>query len=267
MNSVASIYRWQEYSFQYITAERKRYCPHTSLKVTFLAGWTNSKAGDENSHNDIGFESENGNASRVVVDKPLISGVFDRRDKKLSGSFTLNGDNPDAIDGLLSLTLGLLCEEQGDVLLHSSGVITDEGAFLFLGPGGAGKTTIAVELNGGRTPLSVDRTLVAFEEDGTAIAHSTPFGDRNKDLPGPASAPIKGIFFIEQATGHEVLPVDPFEATRLILAQTIAPTRTKETVQRVMDAVGRLVDGVPCHRLRFRKDDGFWPLIDEVLAK
>jgi hypothetical protein len=163
--------------------------------------------------------------------------------------------------------LSLLCEENGELLLHSSAVTKDDHAYLFLGHGGAGKTTIAVELNGGRTPLSVDRTLIAFEADGTPIAHSTPFGDRNHDLPGPGKAPIAGIFFIEQANEHELLPVGPFEATRLILAQTIAPTRSRATVQKVMDAVGRLVDLDRCYRLRFKKDDGFWPLIDEALDK
>jgi hypothetical protein len=265
-----SIHGWVlELRFHGAPGLSSRWCDYTSthacrggdvaaeVEVDLVPGWTNSdsREGDEDDTTD-----------RIALSTPVIRGELRRTETGYRGRIQAQGDHIETLDGIVSLLLAILAKENGQIVLHSSAMARDGLAWLFVGPGGAGKTTIAVELNGGRTPLSVDRTLVAFDEDGTAIAHSTPFGDRNRDLPGPGQAKIAGIFFIEQADVHEALPVGPFEATRLIIAQTIAPTRTRETVQKVMDAVGRLVDGVPCHRLRFRKDDGFWPLIDEVLA-
>jgi len=227
-------------------------------EVELVPGWINKehRKGEEESSTD-----------RIALSTPVIRGELHRTEAGYRGRIKAKGDDIETLDGIASLLLAILAEEKGQIVLHSSAVAKDGLAWMFVGDGGAGKTTIAVELNGGRTPLSVDRTLVAFEEDGTAIAHSTPFGDRNKDLPGPGQAKIAGIFFIEQADVHQVLPVSPWDATRLLLAQTIAPTRAQATVQKVMDAVGKLVDLDCCHRLRFRKDDGFWPLIDEALAK
>jgi hypothetical protein len=243
--------RWIGYTATHADAARRP--AHIAAEIDLVPGWLNAD------HRDGGPPESKGG---IPLSTPVIRGELHRTEAGFRGRIEAQGDYIETLDGIAALLLATLIEQRGQIMLHSSAVARNGRALLFVGEGGAGKTTIAVELNGGRTPMSVDRTLVAFEDDGTPVAHSTPFGDRNHDLSGPMSAPVAGIFFIEQAGVHQVLPVDPFEATRLILAQTIAPTRTKATVQRVMDAVGRLVDGVPCHRLRFRKDDGFWPLID-----
>ena len=135
-------------------------------------------------------------------------------------------------------------------------------AWLFLGDGGAGKTTIATELNDGGETLCVDKALVSARPDGTLRVHATPFGEGLAAPPRRGSAPIAGLCFIEQAEAHDLAPLSRWEATQGLLKSAIATSREPETVQRTMEAVGRLVDLGTAYRLRFRKDDGFWPLID-----
>jgi hypothetical protein len=194
----------------------------------------------------------------AAVSGEIVGGVGGYR-----GRFSLHGAEVETShDVAVRTALSLLCEDRGSLLLHSSGLVRRDGVWLFIGPGGAGKTTIATELNGGGTPLSVDRTVISFEETGGPIVHSTPFSDTARILKGPLSGPIAGICRIEKAAEHGVRRLTSFEATRELFEQVFAFSRDNKRVERTMAAIGRLVEEIPCFNLRFAKDDGFWPLLE-----
>ncbi len=254
--------KWSSYVNPHLLAGRSSRPPDLRLELNLEPGWIN-----DDREKDVRFEERDGAVQRVLVDKVVASGVIERVDNGFQGRFKLNGDTPDVIDRAVSMGLSFVCEERGDLLLHSSAVLEDGRAVLFSGPGGAGKTTIVEELSEGKNVLSVDRTLIAFDTGGMAIAHSTPLGDRARSVLKTYRAQLSGIFFIEQAGEHRVLPMTSWEATRSILGQTIAFSRSAVSVNRTMEAIGQLVDLDLSHKLRFKKDDGFWPLIDEALAE
>jgi hypothetical protein len=235
---------------------------HVAVDVVRSPGWWN-----ESSELGIRFERDEAGIRRVVVDRPGVSGAFTSTARGLDGSFVVGGTGDALLEGLMGLGLAILSEERGDLLLHASAVADGDRAWLFLGEGGAGKTTIATELRGDRSTLCVDKALVSARPDGVLRVHATPFGDGLGAPPRSGSAAIAGLCFIEQADEHELVPLSRWEAINRLLGQAIAPARDAISVQRTMEMIGGLADLDAAFRLRFRKDAGFWPLIEDALSK
>ncbi len=252
--------KWGSYVDSHLVADGSSRPPDLRLELNLEPGWMN-----EDREKDVRFEERDGTVQRVLVDKVVASGVIERVDNGFEGRFRLNGDTPEVIDGAVSMGLSFVCEESGNLLVHSSAVLKDGRAVLFSGPGGAGKTTIVEELSEGKDVLSVDKTLIAFDPGGMAIAYSTPLGDRDRSVLKTDRAQLSGIFFIEQADEHRVLSMTSWEATRSILGQTITFSRSAVSVNRTMEAIGKLVDLDLSYSLKFEKNDRFWPLIEEAL--
>jgi hypothetical protein len=88
-------------------------------------------------------------------------------------------------------------------MIHSAAVVLDGAAALFLAPDEGGKTTIVRHALPGMT-LCDDQNILRHE--GAAIlVHSTPLGLYTH---GPRSAPLGGMFLVEQAESFELLPLN-----------------------------------------------------------
>lgn len=131
---------------------------------------------------------------------------------------------PTADDGDLALFLGgtgfgALMQQRGEVVLHASAVRVGDGAVLFCGESGAGKSTIAAALNKiGHAMVADDFCVLRFDQQGTARVY--PDGRRHKlwqtalqgleieERRGEAVQGRMEKFFVEpQAVQAEPLPV------------------------------------------------------------
>ena len=185
---------------------------------------------------------------------------FDRASLPLS--FRKQLYNPVAYPFDQVLTSLFLADRRG-VVLHSAGCIAANGAWMFLGRSGAGKSTITKILSKSPdlTHMSDDRIIVR-QLDGRFFAYGTPW-------PGEAGyatnrkAPLAAMFFLEQGKKNEVVQLTPREAVPLLLPVSSIPWYDRAKVESMLDFCDSLVNAVPMYRLLFRKDDSVLELLSD----
>lgn len=145
---------------------------------------------------------------------------FDNRCERVWGIWPSGSDLQEASEYLLGPVLGILLRHRGVVCLHASSVVIGERAVAFLGPPGAGKSTVAAALaqRGGHSVLADDITAVG-EIDGTFYAYPAYpglwlwpdsvellYGPRD-DRPKPIREGDKARIFANNELAFEVQPL------------------------------------------------------------
>jgi len=153
----------------------------------------------------------------------------------------------------------------GGFLVHSAAVIADGRGFLFVGPSESGKTTAARHSSAWHV-LGDEMNLVVPTDDGYLLA-GTPFNGTFRDKQ-PGSAPLAGIFLLQQAPRHALATVEPAAAAMALAAEIMPPVGLdqvpdNDTVPTMMDLAARMTDKVPVARLELLPDPGFWNIIGE----
>jgi hypothetical protein len=167
-----------------------------------------------------------------------------------------------ALDGFLRVMTSLALGESDGLLIHAASLVRDGRGYLFPGVSGAGKTTLA--------RLSPDATLFSDELSivtgcgGVPRLHGTPFcGDIARSGENRA-APLGGVYFPRHAAEHRARPLVPRAALRRLLATVMSFPRDAASVADVFGRAAALVAAVPCFELEFRRDPGFWSVIDDA---
>jgi len=149
----------------------------------------------------------------------------------------------------------------GGLLLHSAGVVKDGRAYLFFGTSGSGKTT-ATRLSTNYTILS-DDILIVKPVNGSFQAFGVPFRGEFMDAPrANTRAPLAGLYRLRKATEHRVQPMPTAQAVAELASCVPFVVIDSDMGHRVVDICSRLVAEVPVMELHFRKDPGFWRVLN-----
>jgi hypothetical protein len=154
---------------------------------------------------------------------------------------------PWPLDGLL---LYFLFSQAGDIMIHSSGVITGGRGWLFTGRSGSGKTTMARIFDRAGDRVIHDDRLVLRHEGGRWVMHNTPVY-RNDE---PRSALLEHLWLIRHGAVNMSEPVAGAEAVAMILANCIQQNWDGEAASRLAAAVDGLATSVKVSRLSFVPD-------------
>lgn len=164
------------------------------------------------------------------------------------------------VDYFLRVAYALLAFRAGGLLFHAAGIVRGGGAYLFFGPSGGGKTTVA-RLSPDDLVLNDDLVLLMPRADGWE-AYATPFWNPSQvRSPGPCSAPLAGMFRLVQDTAVYLEEMGPARALAELVSSvpviSADPARSLELLE-----VGRcLGDAVPVYRLHFLPDASFWDVV------
>ena len=150
--------------------------------------------------------------------------------------------------------------------IHSSSIADDTGGYIFAGHSGAGKSTIA-RLSSPRTILSDDLVLLRKGKNGKRQVFGTPFvGDSPSINRG---VDCKAIYFLEKDDSCEIVPVTRMDSVvRLMKEGVIGGFIWHDAIQniypysRYLFLLIDLFDGIPCFKLRFKKDNSFCEVIN-----
>jgi len=164
--------------------------------------------------------------------------------RKMKGLHSLTGFASDQI-----LIARVLADRQG-FYLHASGIIFNGEGLLFIGHSGAGKSTMLKILRDEGEILCDDRMIIRKHSDEYRI-HGTWSHGELPDV-SPASAPLKGIFYLEQAEENNITPIeDRQERLSRILSYIIKPLQTADWWEKIIDVVGSVAAQVPAYHLKF----------------
>jgi len=155
------------------------------------------------------------------------------------------------------------CLDHGALLLHASGVIRQGKGYVFFGPSGSGKTTIT-QLSLEHTVLSDDLVIVK-KRGQTCRVYGVPFrGDMPEAPRTNAEADLRGLFMLVKADEHRLTPVAAPEAVARLAACVPFVMSQPANTWRVAELCADMVASVPVLALHFRREVGFWSVIDEL---
>ena len=136
-------------------------------------------------------------------------------------------------------------------MLHASGVVYQDRAYLFSAPSGTGKSTHTTIW---RKTFGEDKTYIINDDkpvirilDDDVMVFGTPWSgktDQNKNR----SVPLQGICFLERASENRIEVMPTREAVHRILDQTIRPTDPGE-MTKLLDLLDRLLKKINVYKL------------------
>lgn len=165
------------------------------------------------------------------------------------------------LENFLRVLFAWECVARGGLLIHASGVIRNGRGYVFFGRSGAGKTTVA-HLAGSATVLSDDLVVVG-QHEGQCWVYGVPFQGAMAEAPRTnASAPLCGLFALDKALVHRLEGMPPAHAVAELAACVPFVMGQPSAATEVMQICAGLAVRVPVRTLHFRRDAGFWSLLD-----
>ncbi len=165
--------------------------------------------------------------------------------------------SPYAVDSVLRIVHTLLLATREGMLIHAASAVRGGRAFLFVGPSGAGKTTIA-RLAPPDATLLTDEISYVRHVDGRYVAFGTPFAGELGHAGAPIAAPIAAIYRLEQRSDHVVAPLNRADAVRLLMRNALFFAEDAVLAGALLDTSCRIAAAVPCHRLGFAPERRAW---------
>lgn len=152
-------------------------------------------------------------------------------------------------------------------LLHSSGIAVHDKGFLFVGPSGMGKSTIA-ELSTEFDVINDEMNILRLSENGVYTLYPSPFNAYFKHK-AHHEATLKAVFLLRHDSYSHIEKTTAGKAVAEVTGQVVPPLGLEDSFSpavsaRMMSIALELVTNVPVYVLYFPVEGGFWPLIQDL---
>jgi hypothetical protein len=173
----------------------------------------------------------------------------------------------EAMENLFRVMVAYRVLESGGILLHSAAIATDEGAYLFPGRSGAGKTTLSrFALGEGWQVLSDDLNVIA-PQGGELVVEQVPFaGELGKSTRAGRSFPLKAVCRLRKSDQDSIAPLRPVEALGLMLSSSPNVNRDPYRSHRAEKFLAKVAGEYPAYELCFSIRGGLAGL-KEILSR
>lgn len=176
------------------------------------------------------------------------------------------GRAPRRIASLTRTVVGQWLLARGGLSFHGASLVSGGRAHLFVGPRGAGKTTLATRWPGDIV-LGDDHAIVMAGPQGGYDLFGTPYRGR-EGTPGQAGrAPLVAIYLLEQSLRSQIRSVPVAAAFSEVLRHLIVADRGRESAETAMASLERLLAQVPVRRIGVSLKHDPWPVIHRADAQ
>jgi len=139
-------------------------------------------------------------------------------------------------------------------VIHGAGIVINGKGYVFFGPSGIGKTTISrLWRKHGAELLNDDRVAVYRSGREWRIAGTPWHGE--EPIVSPSDAPLAGIVRLRQFPENKLRTLSATEGLSELLACALIPFFSRSGIERAMDLLGDMHDGVPMLEFSFRPDE------------
>jgi len=142
--------------------------------------------------------------------------------------------------------------ESGDLTIHAGGIDDHGAGYAFVGPAGAGKSTLVAELAASSevTVLGEDQVIVRYR-DGQFWVYGTPW-HTNPARCSPGGIPLRKLFFLDRALGHRVEPCGRMAGIEHLMQDAFIPYYNRAGTVRILDTLARMGELVPFYTIGFQ---------------
>jgi len=153
-------------------------------------------------------------------------------------------------------------------LIHGCGIQHGNDGFLFLGPSGIGKSTVA-KLSKKYTVLH-DEVVLLSEKDGSYFIESTPYLSDIEKLT-KSKAILKAGFFLKHGKSNHIENPSNSKMVAQFVQQIVPPsefysTSPREPLNDMLAFTCGIIESIPFFELHFSpEDDSFWEVIQKTL--
>lgn len=154
------------------------------------------------------------------------------------------------LNPLVEVCLLTRLAREGGLLLHSAGILSPTGGYIFAGASGTGKSTLSGFFNdSGATVLCDERMIIrkcgeAFTMHGTPWIGSGAFAKNE-------SGPLTGLFCIRHGPQHRIERLSPSAVLALMLPQCFLPHWDRAAMESTLAFLSDVIAHTPCQQLTF----------------
>ena len=155
---------------------------------------------------------------------------------------------------------------EGGLLLHSAGILSATGGYIFTGASGAGKSTLSGFFDAcGASVLSDERMIIRKSGDAF-VMHGTPWVGSGAYAKNESGL-LTELFCISHGPQHQIDSLPPSAVLSLLLPQCFLPHWDRPAMESTLAFLGDLIAHIPCQRLAFAKQPDAVDYIQNQLTR
>ncbi len=153
----------------------------------------------------------------------------------------------------------------GGLLLHSAGILSPAGGYIFTGASGAGKSTLSGFFDAGGASVLSDERMIIRKPGESFVMHGTPWIGSGAYARNE-SGRLTELFCIGHGPEHRIGKLSPTAMLARILPQCFLPHWDRAAMESTLEFVSNLIAHVPCRQLEFTKRQDVVDYIQSQLA-
>ncbi|MBU0549691.1 MAG: hypothetical protein KJ838_05195 [Candidatus Omnitrophica bacterium] len=212
-----------------------------------------------NGPDSITFVQEKKKFFLVSKQRPELKLGFIDSEKKEGCLYEISKGQPGILfTDFIFLSLYVFLNITNGFLIHACGIIKDGKGYIFAGPSGNGKSTVA-SLSRNLAVLSDDRLCIRAKR-GSYYMYGVPWGYATINK----SVVIKKIFFLNKAKQTTFKRLNTSLAVAEAFCNLSIGLYKQWNIKRMLTAIAKMVAKIPCYEMRFSLSEPFWERIGDL---